>query len=454
MDIAIVGAGPTGIINAISLCNAPYASQIRLHIFDPGKPCCGRSMNTDTQAMRLNTSLAVTFIDPDNTRDLFEFVQAQSPFTKPEDVAPREMVAKYLRARFRQARKRLKSGNIVKQTVEELWTGKDGRLVVVTAQAQRSYDAVIIATGLPFKALSAQVGAQPVISPYPGRSLIGLNRDAPVLVLGSRLSAVDVLVQLAKQKHKGPITLYSRCGYFPSVRRLLLKTEGQPFLATYRHAASRQPEGYSRVDCLVELFVQHLQRGGRALSDMIIANGRDGATQLHHDVQMCRNDQNSWQAIAMDVIDAMNELLPTLDVGERSRFMTHVHPWLGRFTFAMPLCNAEIVDGLFASGQLRILSRDEVLTQDRSAGSVIVNATGLEPAERDPLLAHLGKSGLIRFNGLGGLAADSVSCRLNEQWPLYGNGAILQGEVYTSSSIYSSSYGAQKITGDIGRLLA
>jgi len=119
----------------------------------------------------------------------------------------------------------------------------------------------------------------------------------------------------------------------------------------------------------------------------------------------------------------------------------------------MPLCNAEIVDGLFTSGQLRILSRDEVLTRDMSAGSVIVNATGLESAERDPLLAHLGKSGLIRFNGLGGLVANSISCRLNEQWPLYGNGAILQGEVYTSSSIYSSSYGAQKITDDIGRIL-
>jgi uncharacterized NAD(P)/FAD-binding protein YdhS len=454
MDIAIVGAGPTGIINAISLCNSSYASQVRLHIFEPGKPCYGRSMNTGTNSMRLNTSLAVTFIDPANEHNFYDYAYAKDRTIKPEDVVPRELFAEYLRAQFSQAQKKLKSCEIINQTATNISTKNDRFLIIATPQEQRQYDAVIIATGLPFRERLTEDQQQPVISPYPSNSLQGLDRHIPVLVLGSRLSAVDTLVQLSEQKHQGPITLHSRSGYFPSVRREMLRTEGQPFLAMYHQTTSRLPEGYSKVDCLVKLFMQYVQRNGEMLTDMIITDRRNSAAQLHHDVQTCKNNQNTWQPIAIDIIDAMNELLPTLNISSKAKFMADVQPWLGRLTHSMPLRNAEVIDNLFASGQLRALSRDEYLTRNMKTDTVIVNATGLGSAEHDPLLTHLSKSGLINFNGLGGLATNSISCRLNAQYPLYGNGAILQGEVYTASSIYSSSYGAQKITNDIARLIS
>ncbi|WP_449433685.1 FAD/NAD(P)-binding protein [Pseudomonas putida] len=452
MDIAIVGAGPTGMIDAIAVCKAAIAKQVTLHIYEPGKPYLGRSLDAGSSAMRLNTSVGVSFIDPADEDGLLRYAQ-RTGYSAIDSggVVPRDLVAQFLRESFEAASEQLKDLCWVSQTVDDIRKGNDGRPVIVTATSELACDAVFIATGLPFKPTPAGFEHPRIISPYPAQSLTELDRHASVLLLGSRLSAIDALVQLAAQGHAGSIAIYSPSGLFPSVRSRLIKYEHQQFLAQFRHRASRLANDYSKVQCLVALFKEHLQCEGAALSDIIVGQGRGGLGQLHHDVQMCRGHRNAWQSVVMDIIDAMNELLPALDSADRSRFLTQVHPWLGRLTFAMPLCNAQIVDDLFMNGQLKMLSRDEWLTQDMTEYASVINATGLEPPERDPLLARLESAGLIRFNGLGGVVIDASTCRLNDDLALYANGAILQGEVYTANSIYSSSYGAQKITRDIQR---
>lgn len=45
------------------------------------------------------------------------------------------------------------------------------------------------------------------VSPYPARHLTNINQEDPALVLGSRLSALDALVQLSAGRHKEYIKL-------------------------------------------------------------------------------------------------------------------------------------------------------------------------------------------------------------------------------------------------------
>jgi uncharacterized NAD(P)/FAD-binding protein YdhS len=59
-----------------------------------------------------------------------------------------------------------------------------------------------------------------VRDPYPLRqSLAEVPEQARVAIVGSGLTAVDVVMALRARGHQGPITLVSRHGLLPAVRR-------------------------------------------------------------------------------------------------------------------------------------------------------------------------------------------------------------------------------------------
>lgn len=454
MDIAIIGAGPAGIVSATALCNGLHDKCLNLDVFDAGEMYHGRSFNTHSPYMLLNTSVGVTFIDPNKPDELLDYAKRHyEPTTGSGDVIPRDVVVTFLRAAFEKARGRAKKVRFVGRVVLDVMKSDDGRTMVVDSNGSNAYDAVVIATGLKFKALPDGPNYGRVISPYPARWLETIDRGAPLLIVGSRLSAVDVLTHLVGKGHTGRIDIHSRSQLFPCVRHHLIKAQPQKFLARYIDASKALPMDYSRVTCLLGLFEEYLAEQGCSLSDFIVGQGRSGVDQLHHEVQLCRNNQNVWEPIAMDVMDALNGLLPRLDNASKLLFEVEVNPWLGRIMHAMPLRNAEVVERLFKKRQLRMLSVDEFLTADKVRYGAVINATGLQHAESDPLLSRLAVNGLLQFNGIGGVSLDPDTYRLTKQVPIYGNGSISRGEVFTSNSIYSSSSGAQKIVQDIRKYL-
>jgi hypothetical protein len=452
MRIGIVGAGPAGIITAIAICNKSPKHTVSVDLYDQTEPFRGRAFNTRSERMLLNTSVGVSFIDPDQPEGFIVFLNDHKQLNITEgDVVPRDCAVDYLKHEFEIAKKNAKRTGFHNDTVTEIGVDKNLKPWIAVQSKRIYYDAVVVTTGLRFKPPPEPVIHPNIVSPYPAHNLTNINREDSVLVLGSRLSAVDALVQLSAGRHKGRIDIYSRGQLFPSVRHHIIKPTNQRFLARYVQAINGLPAGYDQITCMTDLLNDFLLEHGVCLSNFIAASGRTGEAQLRHEVLNCRAHKNVWEHILMDIIDGLNDIWPCLTSADKATFYRDVNPWLGRIVHSMPLCNAETVLNLFETQQLRMLGLEEFLTADLRDYGVIVNATGLQKAEDDPLLTPLSVNKLLRFNGNGGVHFNADTHRIRDDLNIYVNGSIVQGEVFTSNSVYSTSYGAEKIARDIRR---
>lgn len=453
MNIGIIGGGPAGIISAIATCNVLKDKNICIDIYEQGIPFKGRAFNTGSENMLLNTSVGVSFIDPAAQNGLLDYVnQHERLNVSIGDVVSRDSAVAYLQRELSLAESHIGKINFISKTVSSIHIDHHNRPCIVNDDKRTAYDAVVIATGLPFKKAPTMFAKRKIISPYPAQQLTDIDRAASILVLGSRLSAIDALAHLAGCGHKGHIDIHSPSQLFPSVRHHVIKPEHREFLDHYLSEIKGLPEDYSRIGCMIDMFKHYLLQNNVRLIDIISAEGRRAATQLDHEIQLCQQNRNVWEDILMDMIDGLNIIWPSLSSTDKTRFNNEVNPWLGRIAHSMPLRNAEIISGLFKSGQLRMLSSDELLTTDLDAYGAIINATGLQSAEADLLLSHLANKQLLQFNGNGGVSINTATHRVSEDFPIYANGSIVQGGVFTANSIYSTSYGAKKIAHDIERL--
>jgi len=224
------------------------------------------------------------------------------------------------------------------------------------------------------------------------------------------------------------------------------------FLQSYLSKQPSLPNDRTRIDYLMTLFEQHLQQHGVKLSDVKPTEGQRGYELLEYEIRLSEEKRNGWEDILMDIIDILNVIWFELPSVDKVYFKQEINPWLGRIIQSMPLCNAKIVQTLFNRGQARLISGSELAEVNLNAYQAIINATGLQSVEDDPLLSSLANQQLINFNGQGGVAINIDTYRVRTDLPIYANGPIVQGAIFTANSIYSSSYGAEKIANDINKL--
>ena len=65
--------------------------------------------------------------------------------------------------------------------------------------------------------------------PWAADALTGIDPDAPVLLLGTGLTMVDIALKLAEEGHRGPMLAVSRRGLLPGAHRY--GGHWEPFLA-------------------------------------------------------------------------------------------------------------------------------------------------------------------------------------------------------------------------------
>ncbi|MFT2794076.1 FAD/NAD(P)-binding protein [Serratia sp. T13T92] len=451
MKVCIIGAGPAGIISAISICNTLKNKKLDIDIYDPGTPFRGRSLNTYSKSMLMNTSIGVTFINPDEPDGLMTFIKEREK----RDVNAGEFVTRdsfscFLEHEFKKVNPHTGHINFINEEVSCIYPDKMNNPCIMHNNKESAYDAVVIATGLPFRALPDFFPADKVILPYPSQGLTKIKRDALVLIIGSHLSAVDTLVHLAESDHSGRINIYSHEHLLPSVRNHVMKEKKQKFLEDYLQNTKNMPNDFSKIDYLTESFKNYLTINNmNILETLPIDQGTETEKQLSIDIKNCQDKTNAWESILMDIIDALNDTWPSLHTPDKIRFQKEVFPWIGRIIASMPLRNGKIIEELFHKKQIHFLNNSEFSAINLSEYDVIVNATGHLPAENDKLLSQLSANKMIRFNGCGGISINKLTHRVNDDIPIYATGMIVQGEVFTANSIYSTSYGSQKIANNI-----
>jgi uncharacterized NAD(P)/FAD-binding protein YdhS/predicted metal-dependent enzyme (double-stranded beta helix superfamily) len=224
--IAIIGGGFTGLMTLANLLRFGNGSATPLHlVFIDRQTAIGEGVAYRTTDARhlLNVPAGRMSAWPDIPNDFLEFARSKDPSANPTDFLQRRMYGQYVRQRMiehaRVAGEHL-SAEVVRDEVT--WLGQTSSGWTVETHGGRAIhaDVAILAVGHrpPKDPLSsAWTGPRTrfIADPWAALVLSQIGPDEPVLLIGSGLTAVDVILTLNRPDRVAPLIAVSRHGFMP-----------------------------------------------------------------------------------------------------------------------------------------------------------------------------------------------------------------------------------------------
>ena len=423
--VVVVGGGASGTLTAVQLLRraAAYGTALEVVLVDrDGRYGMGQAYATADPFHLLNARAAKMSALADDPDHLLRWARENGIDADGSDFLPRTVYGRYLRDLLETAGRPATSGGRLARvtgTVTAITRGRSPK-VHLSSGAAIEADAVVLATGNrpPAPWPQVAVGRRVVTDPWAPGALAGIAGGAPVLVVGTGLTMVDLAVTLSRADPGTVTYAVSRHGLLPRPHRCPPAPPAEIVV----------PGGALRL--------------GDLLATVRAAIGaRDG----------------EWQG----VVDALRPHVPRLwqrlSVEDRRRFLALVARYWEVHRHRIPPATASRVAGLRAAGRLRVLrgrlvsataGHDEVTvrletdgaTRDLSVGW-LVNGTGpASDVASDPLLRDLFLAGLARPDALRlGLDADENGAVLDAsgrpQERIFTLGPLLRGVLYETTAI-------------------
>lgn len=326
---------------------------------------------------------------------------------------------------------------MIRDRVADIERRSDGRLTLIAGNARCFVvdEAVLCIGNLPASELREFIGMPAYFhSPYPCREVVNEVRDAAsVGIVGTSLSAVDVIASLHDFGYQGQVTAFSRRGYLPSVRSPRDSDFNlRWFTRENIDAIAVSQQGKLRLRDLVSLLCKDIdERAGCRLSlQDILGTGTHPIEHFESEIRLARQGERHWQSVlyrANDIVDyAWSRLAPA----DRKMFDDQYrHIFMSR-RIAIPLVNAQKFLAMLKSGRLSVKSMVTNVST-RSGGFEItfapesgspsiqverlINATGIcvdLSRSDDPLIRNLLARGIAVQSEFGGVRQDFESLRL------------------------------------------
>jgi uncharacterized NAD(P)/FAD-binding protein YdhS/glyoxylase-like metal-dependent hydrolase (beta-lactamase superfamily II) len=422
--IAIVGSGFSGSLvaaNLLKTATRPLIVKLIESKHDIGK---GVAYSTDTDRHLLNVSAGNMSAFPDDPTHLLRWLnynRAELAAFLPDAVdastfIPRKIYGLYLQSILEEAEATASSNvqlEYLRDEVVAVELERNGAIVTLQGDLQCWADKVVLAIG---NSPATPFGNRPfeqddrIRHAWSTDALAGLEVDAPVLLIGTGLTMVDMLVSLHERHHHGKIYAVSRRGLAPLSHQ-----------ATKSYAAFLTPETAPKT-------IRELLHCVRSEVKAAAAQGYD------------------WRAVLDSLRPITQQLWQQLPPIEQKRFLRHVKSYweVHRHRIAPEIHH--ILQEMLTSGQL-VISAGRIREYQSTADAVsitvcdrhsktntilnvsrVINCTGVEVDYRhsaQPLIADLGAQGLIRPNLLG-LGLDTTS-----------NGAVLDANGAVSTLLYT-----------------
>ncbi|MFI6097747.1 FAD/NAD(P)-binding protein [Lentzea sp. NPDC051213] len=195
-------------------------------------------------------------------------------------------------------------------------------------------------------------------TPYPMHSsLAEVPQDAHVGIIGTGLTAIDVVMGLRGQGHRGRISLMSRRGLLPSVRRAPCSYEPVHFTAENVERLAAAGGGLSLGDVL-ELVRRELAAAGADLSAMAdeLADDSSPIDRLRYDLAQVNKPDIGWQVLQKVVTTAAQTAWFLLRDRDKHHVKFSFHHLVMRLCCPMPPENGARLLELLESGRLDVRS--------------------------------------------------------------------------------------------------
>jgi uncharacterized NAD(P)/FAD-binding protein YdhS len=255
----------------------------------------GVAYGSDDARLLLNVPAGRMSLDPERRQDFLDWARATQGDVSEHDLVPRAWVGPYVSERLAEAVRGARARLRVVRGEATSMRRVDGRWrVEVASGVSLDADGVVLATGHgPARVPEALAGLRGdgrlVADPWAPGVVRGFAPDSRVLLVGTGLTALDVLRVLHDAGHRAPVVAVSRAGAWPRPHR----PDGEAGLPPWSLDLAAAP---STADGLAAWF-------GEALEAARVA-----------DVP--------WQAVLVAVRPHITTLWSRLPVAEQARFLT------------------------------------------------------------------------------------------------------------------------------------
>ena len=221
--VAIVGCGFSGTMVAVHLARLGSDSP-RVLMFERNERLArGIAYSTSSPEHLLNVPARLMSAFPDEPDHFLNWLADRDPAVQPGTFVSRKVYGDYLDDLLRTAAGRPGSKLVaIPAEIVDVIDEPSGSFSLVTSQGTRfQADAVVVAVGNPgpqdpipvperVRANGSYIGNPWINDPFQG-----LKADDPILLIGSGLTAIDLLVEAESRKTTGTITAVSRHGLLP-----------------------------------------------------------------------------------------------------------------------------------------------------------------------------------------------------------------------------------------------
>jgi uncharacterized NAD(P)/FAD-binding protein YdhS/glyoxylase-like metal-dependent hydrolase (beta-lactamase superfamily II)/rhodanese-related sulfurtransferase len=448
--VVIVGGGASGTLTAIHLVTQGSNQSFDLVIVDSGGSLGrGVAFSTSDPSHLLNVRATDMSAFPDDPTDFARWLLVQGHPDAHQAFASRSSFGAYLEDRLTRSVENAAGGigiEIVHDSVDNIDDSNTGPLIALKGGRVIPADAVVLATGLapprlPRVLEPVSQSARFIRDPWQARGTWPIGSSDDVTLIGSGLTAIDVILSLVSRGHSGTIRAISRHGLFPTTHHFDLEID---------------PALRSAVDALQGTTSLELFRAVRRLTETATRSGSD------------------WRV----VIDGLRPRLPALwgnlSLEERDRFMRFLIRYWDVHRHRMPFETAARLDALRQEGRLTLRAGRLLDAEPRDGGLIltatmkgrggystetistdwVVNCTG--PQDQicfggDPLASRLTDRGLIRPGPLGmGIDTDESNRAKNVDglavpW-LWSLGALMRGRLFESTAVPEIRNQAQQLS--------
>ncbi|WP_242064924.1 FAD/NAD(P)-binding protein [Nostoc sp. FACHB-133] len=450
--IAIVGGGFSGSLVATHLlktASQPLTIKLIERSHQMGK---GIAYSTNTNCHLLNVSAGNMSAFPHDPGHLLRWLQYNRNELAsffPEEVnastfIPRKVYGLYIQSILAEAEATAPSDvRLERLTDEVVGIQPEEKGTSVSLRSGRCFaaDKVVLALGnspsTPPAIKSADSNNESYLrNAWSADALADLDLDAPVLLIGTGLTMVDMVLSLHDRQHRGKIYAISRRGLFPQ-----------------KHQAAKPYPSFLTPETSPKSVRGWLRR-------------------LRSEVEVAAAQGYDWRSVIDSLRPIIQKIWQKLPTEEQQRFLRHLTAYWDVHRHRIAPKVADVVTEMLDSGQLNISAgriREYQALPDGVAVTVcqrkthantvlhvhrVVNCTGVAADYRrspHPLIADLRSQGLIRPNAIGlGLDADPhgalYTADSNVSTLLYTLGTPRKGDLWETVAVPELRVQAQELS--------